>query len=116
MTTSPKNAGQKRPRDKSHWAQPISKLKVSDLPSEATTLNVEGRQVVGPLQGFGQMWQKTYWARLSGAGVTPQEVIKSWKENFASFWPEGNRFYAPITGIAPGEVAVLNITPGGMPL
>ena len=116
MTTSPNEPGEKRPRDAAHWAQPVSKLKVSDMPAEATNLNVEGRQVVGPLQGFGQMWQKTYWVRLSAAEVTPKEVIKSWKENFASFWPEGNRFYAPITGIAPGEVAVLNISPGGMPL
>ena len=35
-------------------------------------LNVEGRQVVGPLQGFGQMWQKTYTIRLSGASVSPK--------------------------------------------
>ena len=34
-----------------------------------------------------------------------------------SFWPEGNRFYAPFTGIAPGDVAVLNLSaPGGMTL
>ena len=71
---------------------------------------------MGPLQGFGQMWQKTYWVRLSGAEVSPPQVIRTWKEHFQSFWPKGNRFYAPITGIAPGEVAVINISPGGMPL
>ena len=38
------------------------------------------------------------------------------KTNFASFWPRGNHFYGPITGIAPGEVALLNIKTGGMPL
>ena len=116
--TAPKDRHEEeRPRDAGYWAQPVSRLTVSDLPSEAINLNVEGRQVVGPLQGFGQMWQKTYWVRLSGVEVTPAEVIRVWKENFPDFWPEGNQFYAPLTGIAPGEVAVLNLsTPGGLAL
>ena len=80
-------------------------------------LNVEGRRAVGPLQGFGQMWQKTYWVRLSGSDASPIDTIKVWKERFSEFWPGGNRFYAPLTGIAPGEVALLNVSaPGGMPL
>ena len=104
-------------REDAHWAQPVSKLKVSDVPAGAINLNVEGRQVVGPLQGFGQLWQKTYRVRLSGSKATPAEVIKTWKENFPKFWPAGNKFYAPLTGIAPGEVAVLNLAmPGGVPL
>ena len=117
-TNGPEEGGlqEEGPRGAASWAQPVSKLAVPELPSEATNLNVEGRKVVGPLQGFGQMWQKTYLVRLSGTAVTPAEVIKAWKENFGEFWPEGNRFYAPITGIAPGEVAVLNLSTGGMPL
>jgi hypothetical protein len=110
-------------RDAAYWAQPVSKLGVSDVPSGAMNLNVKGRQVSGALQGFGQMWQKTYKVRLSGANVAPVEVVKVWKENFPKFWPKGNRFYGPIAGIAPGEVAVLNLAgpgnitgPGGMPL
>lgn len=94
----------------------MSRLKVTRAPEDGINLNVEGRQLVGPLQGFGQMWQKTDSVRLSGAEVAPREVIKTWKENFSDFWPEGNRFYAPLTGIAPGEVAVINISPGGMKL
>ena len=43
-------------------------------------------------------------------------MIETWKDNFSSFWPKGNRFYGPITGIAPGEVAVINISTGGMKL
>jgi hypothetical protein len=63
------------------------------------------------------MWQKTYRVRLQGTDVRPIEVIKVWKENFPRFWPAGNRFYGPITGIAPGEVALLNLAmPGGMAL
>src|SRR5262249_27110149 len=53
---------------------------------------------------------------LVGAQATPIEVIRIWKENFPRFWPRGNRFYVPLTGIAPGEVAVLNLKAGGMPL
>ena len=65
------------------------------------------------LQGFGQMWRKTYRVGLVGAKVTPVEVIKTWKEQFSRFWPKGNRFYAPLTGIAPGEVAALKLKVGG---
>lgn len=117
MTVSSNPPSEKEPRDAPYWAQPVSKLRVSDVPAGAINLNVDGRRIVGPLQGFGQMWQKTYRVRLSGVKVTPVEVIKTWKENFSKFWPRGNNFYAPLTGIAPGEVAVLNLAlPGGMPL
>ncbi len=117
MSTGPNDGGQRKHRDAEHWAQPVSKLKVPVVPTGAINLNVEGRHIVGPLQGFGQMWQKTYWVRLSGAEVTPVDVIKTWKGNFERFWPGRNRFYAPITGIAPGEVAVLNLSaPGGVTL
>ncbi len=117
MTTPTNPPEQESPRDAAHWAQPVSRLRVSGVPSEALNLNVEGRRLVGPLQGFGQLWQKTYRVRLAGAPVAPADVIKTWKENFSQFWPQGNRFYAPFTGIAPGEVAVINLTsPGGMRL
>jgi len=99
----------------SAWARPVSRLSVSDVPREAVNLNVEGRQVAGALQGFGQMWQKTYWVRLSGAQVTPAGLIQTWKANFPEFWPKGNRFYGPATGLAPGQVALLNLAgPGGI--
>ncbi|MGD8753176.1 MAG: hypothetical protein PVG14_17195, partial [Anaerolineales bacterium] len=71
------------------WAKPIDRLKrVEDLPAEAINLNVEGRQLTGMLRGFGQMWQKTYKVRLSGIDLSPQEVVKIWKERFPEFWPE----------------------------
>ena len=117
MIDSPSQPNDDKPRDTGNWAEPVSRLKVSNLPPGAVNLNVEGRRVVGPLQGFGRMWQKTYRVRLSGADLSPAQVIRKWKENFSSFWPNGNRFYAPLTGIAPGEVAVLNLsTPGGIAL
>ena len=117
MTTSSDNQPEKdRSRD-SAWAQPITRLTVGDMPPQAINLNVEGRQLVGPLQGFGQLWQKTYRVHLSGTTVTPSEVIKTWKESFSTFWPQGSRFYGPLIGIAPGEVAVINVSaPGGVSL
>ena len=42
---------------------------------------------------------------------TPEAVIATWKEHFPEFWPKGQRFYAPLSGIAPGEVALLEIQP-----
>jgi hypothetical protein len=71
----------------------------------------------GPLQGFGQLWQKTYRVRLDGAEVTPAEVIDAWRSDFGSFWPASNRFHAPLAGITPGEVALISGTiPGGLTL
>jgi hypothetical protein len=97
------------------WAKPVDRLKVANVSDEAINLNVEGRQLTGPLKGFGCMWQKTYKIRLIGADVTSAEVIREWKEHFPEFWPKGNRFYPSICGIAAGEVAVLNLAaPGGI--
>lgn len=104
------------PRDAANWAQGVTTLRIAEAPEGAITINVNGRRIVGPLQGFGQMWQKTYRVRLVGASVDPLTVVRTWKEHFAEFWPPRNRFYGPLTGIAPGEVAVLNITVSGMPL
>jgi hypothetical protein len=105
------------------WAAPVSRLKLADAPAGAVNLNVDGRQLTGPLKGFGQLWQKTYTVRLSGSAVEPAEVIRVWKADFSSFWPKGNTFYPSLTGIQPGEVALLNLAgpggvtaPGGLPL
>ncbi len=62
------------------------------------------------------MWQKTYRISLQGTTVDARQVIQTWKKNFPRFWPAGNRFYGPLTGIAPGEVALLSIKAGGVAL
>ena len=106
-----------RSRDAEFWAKTPGPLEVGELPPEAINLGVQGRRVTGPIQGFGKMWQKTYKVILPGRNVTPQDVIATWKQKFPEFWPVGNHFYGPLTGIAPGDVAVLNLTmPGGMKL
>lgn len=97
------------------WAVPVEHLHVNAIPRDAINLNVEGRHLTGPIRGFGQLWQKTYRTRLSGAKVAPEHVVRVWKDNFPSFWPKGNQFYGSAGGIAPGEVALLNLAgPGGI--
>jgi hypothetical protein len=103
------------PSRQENWAQPVDRLKVPGLQAGAVNLNVEGRRITGPVQGFGQMWQKTYSVRLSHSDISPKELICGWKENFASFWSQGNRYYGQPASIAPGQVAVLNLAgPGGI--
>lgn len=104
-------------RDATSWAKAVSTLNVSAVPEGAVNINVEGRRLAGPIQGFGKMWQKTYQVRLARERVSPEELIGAWKARFTDFWPEGNAFYAPLTGIAPGEVALIGMTlPGRMKL
>lgn len=103
------------PQGPSHWASPVHRLKFQgQVPPEAMNLNVNGQVLTGPLRGFGQLWEKTYRVRLSGKAVSPQEVIRVWKENFPRFWPTGNNFYGPISGLSAGDVAVLNLAIPGM--
>jgi hypothetical protein len=102
------------PRDAAYWAGRVDTLKVADVPTGAVNLNVDGRRVVGPVQGFGQLWQKTYRVRLDGANVTPQEVVRVWKERFPQFHPPQNRFFPSLVGVAPGEVVLINAAMPGM--
>ena len=99
-----------RRTDADAWARPVDRLTVERRADGALADTVHGKRLAGPLQGFGQMWQKTFRVSLDGAGpeTTPQSVIASWKEHFPEFWPKGNTFYAPLDGIRPGEVALLS--------
>lgn len=113
MSTSDKTP---QARDTAYWAKPVEKLKVSDVPSGAVNLNVDGKQVVSPLQGFGQLWQKTYQVKLIGATTSPIEVVQYWKEHLPDLMPADNRFYPSITGIKPGEVVLINARLPGVPM
>lgn len=98
------------------WAPPVHRLSRPDAPDGAINLNVGGRRVAGPIQGFGRLWQKTYRVAV-GETAEPAEVVATWRRDFGTFWPTGSRFYGPLTGLAPGEVALLNLTmPGGLEL
>ena len=97
----------KLPRNAANWAQPVSKLKVGDVPVGAININVEGRQVVSPMQGFGSLWQKTFRIPLTGLKMTPAEVMAILKQNFPAFQPPENRFYPSMAGFSPGEVVFI---------
>jgi hypothetical protein len=106
MSTQPEK------RDAAAWARPVDRLTVGD-----GHINVTGRRPTAPMNGFGRMWQKTYRTAVGGVELTPGGVIAAWKEHFSEFWPAGNRFFAPLAGIAPGEVAALDLSmPGGLKL
>ena len=102
--------------DQTAWAGNVTTLKVSAVPEGAVNLNVEGRRLIGPLQGFGPLWQKTYKVRLSGVDKTPAEVMQVWKERFPEFHPPQNRFYPSMAGIKPGEVVLINASVQGLPV
>jgi hypothetical protein len=97
-------------RDAGNWAKPVERLSASGV-AGAKVDSVSGKRVSGPLQGFGQLWQKTFKVRLEGSALSPEELVVVWKERFPTFWPGGARFYAPLAGITPGEVALLDIPP-----
>lgn len=102
------------PRDAVSWARRIERLEVSDVPAGAINLNVNARREVGALQGFGQLWQKTYRVKLTGASVTPREVVEVWKARFPQFQPSQARFYPSLTGVKPGELLFINARVGGI--
>jgi hypothetical protein len=93
------------PRNADNWAKPVDQFHVEDTVEGAYKGNVEGRKPMGPLQGFGRLWQKSY--EVSIPGPTPETVISTWKDNFGEFWYPSNKFYAPAAGIAPGEIAMI---------
>jgi hypothetical protein len=97
-----------RARREANWAPKVDRIKVTDVPAGAANLNVDGREVMSPMQGFGPLWQKTYRVRLAGAQVTPAEAMRAWKENFPKFQPPENRFYPTMSGVKPGEVLFIS--------
>jgi hypothetical protein len=102
------------PRDAGNWATKVDRLQVGQRDGVRGT-NVAGRRLTGPVQGFGKMLQKTYRMDV-GAEITPTAAIAVWREHFPEFWPKGNKFAAPLTGIRPGEVALLDLAMGGVKL
>jgi hypothetical protein len=99
------------PRDAASWARKVDRLEVDPRAGVRGT-NVAGRRLTGPVQGFGKMWQKSYRMK-AGPAIAPEQAIATWKEHFPEFWPKGNRFAGALTGINPGDVALLDLAIGG---
>jgi len=110
---SPKSNPETHPENA--WAPLVSKMSVAEVPAGATNLNVDGRQPVSPMQGFGQCWQKTFKVRLSGVKLSPTEVMRVWRENFPAFQPPENHFYPSLAGIKPGEVVLIDARVPALP-
>ncbi len=102
------------PRDAENWAKPVTRLESGDV-AGAVNANVHGRRLNAANGGFGRLFQKTFAVRLEGAAVTPQELIRVWKTRFGEFWPKGQKMFLPATGIAPGEVGLINTSLPGAP-
>ena len=101
-------------RDAANWAAAVSTLGAVEAPAEALNLNVTGKRVTSPVQGFGKLWQKTYKVAISDSLITPADLISVWKQEFGTFWPKGSSFYGgSLTGIQPGDVALLNVALAG---
>ena len=103
--------GNGSPRNAASWAKKVDRLEVDPREGVRGT-NVAGRRLTGPVQGFGKMWQKTYRMK-AGSQIEPEQAITTWKEHFPEFWPKGNRFAGALTGINPGDVALLDLAIGG---
>src|SRR5262249_37721122 len=96
------------------WAKPVDQLDLAEIPAGASALNVQGRRLFGPLQGFGQLWQKTYRIGLQNTTLTPRQVIETWKQNVPRLKPQQKRFFPSSTGISPNELVLIDAqTPGG---
>jgi len=101
-------------RDDANWAKPVKQLEAADV-AGAWNANVRGRRLNAANGGFGRLFQKTFAVSLIGAHVEPQDVIKTWKTHFGEFWPKGQKMFLPSTGIAPGEVGLINASIPGTP-
>ena len=98
------------------WAPKVDRLAGPTRPTGPRTSTSAGAVSPGRSRASGSSGRRrTGWP--IGDAAEPAEVVATWRRDFGSFWPEGNRFYGPITGLEPGEVALLNLTmPGGLEL
>lgn len=91
-----------------HWARPVEHIEADEVPPGATAFNIDGREVVNPTHGFGQLWRRTYRIKLQGVQATPAQVMQYWKEHFPEFQPEENRFLPTSDGVQPGELVFID--------
>lgn len=114
------NPSVEHPDPETTWAKPVNHLQVGETPAGAMNLNVQGRHLTSPLNGFGALWQKTYRVELKNVQTSPKEVVNLWKEKLPQLMPADSRFYPSISGVKPGEVVLINASlpgfPGGMPV
>jgi anti-anti-sigma factor len=97
------------------WASNVHRLRVTEKPEGALAKNMDGRRVIGQLQGFGPMWEKTYWIEIKKPGIKKEDVVLAMQEHFVEFQIPENAFYPTSKGLAPGEMIFIDSrTPGGI--
>jgi len=97
------------------WSPKLDRLRVTERPEGAFAKNIDGRRICGQLQGFGPMWEKTYWLTIKEPGIKKENVILAMHEHFLEFQPPENSFYLTSKGIAPGEMIFIDSkTPAGI--
>jgi Domain of unknown function (DUF1990) len=108
------SVGEPRRSDVGNWAVSSGPLAVGQDRGDAVAnaWGISGRQLTGPMQGFGRLWQRTYVLEI-GRVATAQEAVAEWRAHFGEFWPKGNRFYGALEGIKPGDVAPISVAAGG---
>ncbi len=101
--------GDGRMLDAANWAVPGATPPNSrNIPSIVLdTFRHHG--VSGPLQGFGQLWEKTCLMPLGKSRLQPTEIIATLKEQFATFSSPDTAITLPDGGISPGEIMSLKI-------
>jgi anti-anti-sigma factor len=97
------------------WAPKMVRLHVTEKPEGAFAKNMDGRRVIGQLQGFGPMWEKTYWIEMRKPGIKKQDIMLAMQEHFVEFQIPENAFYPTSKGLTPGEMIFIDSrTPGGI--
>ena len=98
----------------SGWAGSIEHITIGDVPALAMNVNVNGRKLTSPVNGFGRLCEKKYRIQIKNADMEPQEIITLWRQEFPDFWPKGNSLFISGGGpIVPGATALLNLSIGG---
>jgi len=72
----------------------------------------QARTALGHLQAF----NLRPIGELEVSVVHEADWAQAWKAHFPEFWPKGNRFAGALSGISPGDVALLDLAMGGVKL
>ena len=102
-------------QDSKGWSTLNSKLTVSDHRPNAININVNNRRVLGPLQGFGPLWEKEYKLQITNSPISFKELMSKFRSSFITLQPKQNVFYPSSKGIEAGETVLIDSsTPGGV--
>ncbi len=97
-----------------NWARPDMKLVFEDSPPSAINANLAGLRPVGPLDGFGRLWEEVYELRLEGLEIGPRQVMDTFKRTFPKLHPPHTRCYLTPSGVQPGESMLINASNRGL--